>query len=409
MMKGNIPVLGLIALVSAAGVFAQVDPQATTTTTSSSGPVAYVYVSRPTHVDGFAASASGVLRPVPGSPFANTSMVKMSVTPKFLFGISGDGSAIATYAIASNGSLKKVASINPYNYEGPGSSGCATYPEIQVDFARSTLYDQENVNCNGPGGNYYSFHIETNGDLQFLGNSGGFLDGATQGAMERLNFLGNDIFAYDSYCAEDESDRSVIDIYRRETNGALQYIGQDNQAPLGPPGTAGYCAGMLASDQNHLAVAEQRIDSQDGDDGWITGPYFLASYTADSSGNLTTTSTYENMPETGVSDQLSLSAISVSPTHDLVAVGGPKGFQIFHFDGGNPITKYSAVLQPGVWFTKFGWDKHGHLYALGGSTAFSSSGTKLYVYTVTPTSIKQAPGSPYTIPEASNVIVLDLQ
>ncbi|HEY2859153.1 MAG TPA: hypothetical protein VGJ21_12105 [Terracidiphilus sp.] len=405
-MRGNIFALGLIALTSAPGVFAQVASQ-TSTTSSTTGPVAYVYVSRPTHIDGFAASTNGALTPVPGSPFANTSVVKMSVTKKFLLGIKGDGSAITSYAIASNGSIKKISSVDPYKYEG--YSGCATYPEIQVDFAKSTVYDQENPNCTTGIGAYLSFHIESNGDLQYLGSSGGYIDGATQGAMVRLNFIGSDLYAYDTYCAEDESDQSVIDIYKRESNGMLQYTGQDNQAPLGPPGTAGYCAGTNASDQNHLAVAEQRIDSQDGDDGFITGPYFLASYTADANGNLTTTSTYENMPETGASNQIELDAISVAPTHDLLAVGGPEGFQIFHFNGGSPITKYSSVLQAGVKFTKFGWDKHNHLYALGGSTAFSNEGTKLYVYTVTTTSIKQAPGSPYTIPEASNVIVLDLQ
>ncbi|HWG19658.1 MAG TPA: hypothetical protein VG225_03945, partial [Terracidiphilus sp.] len=258
-------------------------------------------------------------------------------------------------------------------------------------------------------GAYLSFHVESNGDLQYLGNSGGYLDGATQGAMERLHFLGNDIYGYDSYCAEDESDQSVIDIYKRESNGAIQYIGQNNQAPEGEPGTAGFCAGMLASDQNHLAVAEQRIDSQDGDDGWITGPYYLASYTADSKGNLTTTSTWENMPETTVTNQLQVTAMSISPTHDLLAVGGPQGMQIFHFNGANPITKYSGVLDASQQFTWFGWDKYNHLYALGSTPFQSKAPTQLYVYTVTPTSIKQAPGSPYTIPEASNVIVLDLQ
>lgn len=406
-MKGKIQILGLIAFLGTACACAQTDSPSTVLTASGSAPIAYVYVSRPTHIDGFAASASGVLTAIPGSPFANTKAVKMSVTKQFLFAVSSNGSAITTYSIASNGSIKKVATINPYKYEG--FSGCATYPEIKLDLAHSTLYDQENPNCASGIGSYLSFRIESNGEFQYLGSSGGYLDGATQGAMERLNFLGNNLFAYDSYCAEDESDQSVIDIYKRESSGRLQYIGQNNQPPQGPPDTAGYCAGMLTSDQNHLAVAEQRIDSQDGDDGWITGPYFLASYTADSKGDLTTNSTYRNMPETGVSDQLALSAISISPTHDLLAVGGPKGLQIFHFNGGNPITKYTGVLQPGVWFTWFAWDKHNHLYALGGQTAFNSNGTKLYVYTVTPASIKQAPGSPYTIPEAGHVVVLNVQ
>jgi hypothetical protein len=56
------------------------------------------------------------------------------------------------------------------------------------------------------------------------------------------------------------------------------------------------------------------------------------------------------------------------------------------------------LLQSGTYFLEFGWDKANHLYALGIG--------KLFVYTVTPTSITEAPGSPYSIPEASSVIVL---
>jgi hypothetical protein len=37
------------------------------------------------------------------------------------------------------------------------------------------------------------------------------------------------------------------------------------------------------------------------------------------------------------------------------------------------------------------WDNDGHLYAL------STTANKLFVFTVTPTSESEAPGSPYTI------------
>lgn len=99
--------------------------------------------------------------------------------------------------------------------------------------------------------------------------------------------------------------------------------------------------------------------------------------------------------------------MSISPTGKLPAVGGggfeeygPKGFQIFHFNGASPITHYSGVLQSSHLISQFGWDKYNHLYVLGDGY--------LFVYTVTSTSIKEATGSPYSIPEASSVIVLDL-
>jgi hypothetical protein len=62
--------------------------------------------------------------------------------------------------------------------------------------------------------------------------------------------------------------------------------------------------------------------------------------------------------------------------------------EVFHFNGAAPITRYSKVLTTDS-ISWIHWDKTNHLYAL-------STGGRLYVYTVTPTSIAAAPGSPYT-------------
>jgi hypothetical protein len=68
----------------------------------------------------------------------------------------------------------------------------------------------------------------------------------------------------------------------------------------------------------------------------------------------------------------------------------PDGIQIFHFNGAEPITRFSGVLTAtSIDWTR--WDKSNHLYA------FSSDATKLFVYTVTPTKITEAPGSPHAI------------
>jgi hypothetical protein len=125
----------------------------------------------------------------------------------------------------------------------------------------------------------------------------------------------------------------------------------------------------------------------------------LASYTSDNTnGNLTTKSTAATMPKLA-SNYFDL---SISPSGKLVAAGGgANGFQIFHFNGGDPVTKYTGLLHSSEKFLEFGWDKSNHLYAL--------SQNALHVYTATSTSVKEAPGSPYPIPEASSVIVLSLQ
>ncbi len=130
----------------------------------------------------------------------------------------------------------------------------------------------------------------------------------------------------------------------------------------------------------------------------------LASYTADSHGNLTTTNTYENMPTVEVGPQ----TMSISPSGKLLAVGGGvsscptcgvPGFQIFHFNGSSPITHDTGLLHASERFVQFAWDSDNHLYAL--------STNNLHVYTATSTSIEE--GSPYSIPEASSVIVLSLK
>jgi hypothetical protein len=50
------------------------------------------------------------------------------------------------------------------------------------------------------------------------------------------------------------------------------------------------------------------------------------------------------------------------------------------------------------------WDNAGHLYAI--SNSISNSSGKLFVYTVTPATVKPAPGSPYSIPTPQGLIVL---
>ena len=64
--------------------------------------------------------------------------------------------------------------------------------------------------------------------------------------------------------------------------------------------------------------------------------------------------------------------------------------RVFHFNGADPITPYSKTLTTAA-IDQIHWDETNHLYAL------SDEANKLYVYTVTPTSISEAPGSPYTI------------
>jgi hypothetical protein len=128
----------------------------------------------------------------------------------------------------------------------------------------------------------------------------------------------------------------------------------------------------------------------------VVGPPQIAVYTADSSGNLTTTSTMTNMPKTSVTD---VTDMSMAPSGALLAVSGTTGLQVLHFNGANPATLYTTLLS-GVQVDQEFWDNANHLYAI------SRSAGKLYVFTVTPTTHSQAPGSPHAITVPENVIVL---
>jgi hypothetical protein len=369
--------------------------QSVTTSTTSTSPVAYVYVSRPTHLDGFAASTSGRLIPVPGSPFSNIAVSHLSVTNKFLFGAGDDNESIFSWAIASNGSVHKVGQINTHDYN-PGGIPCDTVGPTQVDFARQTLYNNDS-RCEGTQ-YLQSYKIEPSGQLTFLKSTA---TDSEQLLMGNPVVLGTDQYVYVTASQAFIGDAGGwIEAFKRQSDGTLE-MALDN-IPLPPtanPADAFTPVGPLATDPtNHVAVLMEP-DNQETD--LPDGKSVLASFTAQTNGNLITTNTAAQM----VAPDVQGSSMSISPSGKLLAIGGganggPLGFQIFHFNGANPITKYSGVLQSKYPFLQFAWDKHNHLYAL--STNY------LFVYNVTPTSISQASGSPYSIPEVSSLIVLSL-
>ena len=367
-----------------------------TLTAQTTSPVAYVYVARPTHLDGFAASSTGRLHPVPGSPFSGIAVSHLSVTNKFLFGAGDDNQSLFSYALASNGSVRKVGQINAHAYP-PDGNDCYSVGPTQVDFARKTLYNND-WNCDGDSQYIQSYRIESSGQLTFLKNTETV---SNQFTMSNPVVLGNDQYLYvTANYSLVGNPGGQIEALKRNSDGTLDVA--NGYIPM-PPYPSSYKVfapyNVLATDPtNHVAMEMVPQDAVTGSDD---GPVVIASFTAHSDGNLTTTNTLAQM----VRPTVIAHVMSISPTGKLLAVGGGPsgtslGFQIMHFNGGSPITKYSGVLQNKYLFRQFGWDKHNHLYAL--------SSNYLFVYTVTPTSIQQAPGSPYSIPEAASLIVLCL-
>lgn len=129
--------------------------------------------------------------------------------------------------------------------------------------------------------------------------------------------------------------------------------------------------------------------------GCLGAPVALATWSVDASGNLTTTSTYANMPTTAILNPMDL---KMAPSGRLLAIAGQEGVQVFHFNGANPITSYTPLLTSDPINQVF-WDNDHHLYAI------SQAKGKLYVFTITQTAFRQAPGSPYAVSSPNDIIV----
>jgi hypothetical protein len=246
---------------------------------------------------------------------------------------------------------------------------------------------------------FQTFKIATtSGQLTFNGATAE--DNISPPVRNLPTFLANNKFAYaiNNFMAEDIGVEVYINgesTFARESNGTLEkfnILHWGFPAPYeGDDGWEWIPQAVTADPTNHLAVAI--FPWYDPPKGSIESPQ-LASFTVNSQGFPTSTNTYKNMPTPDVYPVV----LNMSPGGKLLAVGGYGGLQVFHFNGAAPITRYSKILTSAQinWIR---WDKTNHLYAL-------STNGKLYVYTITPTSIAAAPGSPYTVGGPAGLFVV---
>jgi WD40 repeat protein len=354
-------------------------------------PDAYVYVASSLNNNSvqtyaFSAAADGTLTPLAGSPFA-TGVALMAANRNYLFGT--DGIDIDSFSIASDGTLQQVASINAQQLNGQLSNGtyCGGPQALFLDPTGTTLYAND-YHGNICANNAFQFFDpnSSSGQLTYLGVS----SAASPEFLGALSFIGNKIDAYGSSCYHY---KALIYGFERKSDGTLTSLNMNPAMPAAQSGDF-YCPYLAAADTgNDVAIPVQPLD----DASWQpVAPYQLAVYTADGSGNLTTTSTYSNMPSISAGF---VRAIAMSPAGDLLAVAGTEGLQVFHFNGADPITPYTGLLATDEVDQIF-WDNDNHLYAIG-----QASG-KLFVFTLTPTMNSQAPGSPHTIASPTSMVVL---
>jgi hypothetical protein len=371
----------LIASLCTASAFAQ-----------NTSPVAFVYVSSSPstgkyEINAFTAASDGKLTPVSGSPFP-ANVQSMAVNGKYLFGTNGID--ISSFSIAADGSIAKVATINAQKFNGYKCGGPVS---LFLDDTGSTLYDEDFYGNICANNTYQSLSVDSaTGKLHYLAAS----VPSTQFQVP-LSFMVNNVFTYGSACYQLYS---RIFGFRRNSQGKLTELNINPPIPAARTGDFYCTSGAAADSSHHLAIPMIPFSGSTFDE---VGPTQLATYTADDSGNLTTKSTFSNMP---VSELNYVSDVKMSPSGKLLALAatagvpaGTAGLQIFHFNGAHPITHYTGLLTTDSVDQMF-WDNDNHLYAI------SRSANKIFVFTITPTHVSQAPGSPYTITSPQNIIVL---
>jgi len=387
-------------------------PAKSTTGSTPSLAVAYVYVSsQPTsssaaQIVAYAADANGLLTSVPGSPF-NQSTDSMAVSGGYLVAASMSQADINSYTIGSNGALtlaSQFALTQQTGYQTSGNGTCGNVAGFVFDPTGKSLYTAvNNINCSSNNAiDSFAFN-SSNGSLSYLGNANIGYE-----ASAAISLLGNDAYAYSAL--NDACMYGGITSFSRNNTGLLagtSAVITPQFGPSAPPGATSsgvklpsYAAGLTATDtSNHVAIGEFPCYALNG---VAATELQLASYTADASGNLTTTDTYATMPTTTVDPQ----DLQMSPSGSLLAVGGVGGLQVFHFNGASSITSFGNVLTTDSISQMF-WDNSNHLYAItltAGSLAVSPG--KLHVFTVTDTSASEAAGSPYTITTPTALAVM---
>lgn len=226
--------------------------------------------------------------------------------------------------------------------------------------------------------------------------------GAGVTGADHLAVAENNGYALGTYC--NTRGGEYIGEYQQGSDGALSFM---KFAPL-PAVEQQYlplCPGGVAADNSNHFIVEV-TPFQYG--GAAPGPSQLAIYAVDSSGNLTTASTSQNM----VADDFGQASFQFSPDYHYLASFSLEGIEVFAWNGSSLTLTPLATLPSeytcwqnstgsgcgGTAFGNIAWDQNDHLY-----TTFTN---QLLVYSVTPSGVTPAPGSPWSVPNANQVTVL---
>ena len=357
---------------------------------SAASPVAYVYVQENGGftISAFDAASDGKLTQMKGSPFSKVEGTLIGTNGTHLIAGRYNGEEeLYSYAVSSTGDVGALVSeINVTKYAAGGCMLPQAYPiSAELDHTGSYVYEIWSGWATSPNNTcmaIQTFEISKSGTLTFKGVW--TMDGQTfnnDGAIsiyDTLTLTGNSEFGILNFT-------NVQTFLARESSGVLNAapnVSVTNPTP--GPGYAPYVwLGISPDPTNHLAVLVDSVG---------TAGQQLASYTFNSKGDFVSTNTWENMPTlSDVGEGFGyVSGLMLNPAATVLAVAVDTGTQFFHFNGAKPITKFTGIIGTSGYIAAMAWDKSNHLYALNGESG------KLHVYDATTTSVKEAPGSPYS-------------
>jgi len=403
--------LGLALCVALSCVVPTLSQTSDITGAATPATVAFVYVQTAKGINLYNATAAGKLTLVKGSPFQPSGPGQTMIGSNGKFLVTLGANDLHAYPVAANGTIgKQVSQTDARNYGGAECTGGVVSPiSGEMSPTGKAIYVFPGPDL-ASGCNYYylqTYSTSKTGEFVFIGDTEVDPD-TPEYVYSSLPFMiGNGKFGYGFDFSEldcwPDAGVGLEDIYVPSKQGALEFKGSNLSIKITspPPDESYWSIGSLnlASDSaDHLAI---ELHSYSGycDDGGGTlayGPIQLASFTADSHGNLNTSNTYLEMPVlSGYAG-----VMTISPSSKILAVAIGSGIQFFHFNGAAPITKFTGIVGTSGSITAMQWDHSNHLYAINGASG------NVHVYTVTTTSVVEAPGSPYAANSSGGLVVV---
>ena len=358
-----------LALIST-GAVAPRARAASTPNSSSTAARVYIQIQGPEGaIYGFNASSTGKLSAISGAPWKPAG--QMIGDNKSQFFTLGDEN-LYSYGVSSSGAIGSVIGQVPVlDYAGGAcGSGKSGANGAVLDHTGSYIYVMLEYGGDDGCAAYQSYAITKAGYFDFSGdteitNSGE--EGATDFGLPSI--LGNETFAFSQFL---DTFGPVISSFQRTNSGTLEYL---TNSTARSPGDDIPVAPDADPSGNYVVMQDYPEDGPPGQ---------LGSYEVAANGDLSTTNTQSNMPAITLTSPSS----TFSPAGNLfvlyssMGTGDGNGIAIYNFNGAAPLTLYKTLLS-GTPIDQAGWDSSNHLYAI------SKSENKLYVFTVTPTSVTE--------------------